>query len=571
MEVIKTFGPQLPLRARINLSPVRKHTPFLLTSKSLKLPKKVLLKATATSAFDGRESNRTFKKLPPSEWTSHFLSVSVDNSEMDVLRREIEALKPKVRGMLLSSQGREAKKKRILLIYQLVSLGLAWHFEDEIKESLEESFKSIADMMVGEYDLYNVSIIFWVFRTYGHNMSSDVFKRFQGDDGKFKEHLIEDIKGILALYEAANMGTKTDYVMDEAISFATTHLESFSIGKMCSSHFKTRIQNALGISQYHNMEIIVAKEYIPFYEHEDDHDITLLKLSKLKFNLLQLHYTQELKIVTEYVISSVIILFNFYVHYTCLNNHTKNDDHDDDKIDRCLCSWSPDDVNAIYNLPSYLKVVCKIIYDAFEEFEKEMVREGRLYCLKETIEEFKRLVKSNHDLAKWALESHIPSFDEYMEVGEVEITVYAVLTMAFMCMGDVVEEEAYQWLKSRPKLIESSCSKARLLNDIAGFEDDMSRGYVTNGIKCYMKQYGVTEEEAIRELRKIISDMDKTMKEEFLNTKNVKPFRVLKSVIDCARMSNVTYNVAVGEGLTHPEGKISSYYMPSLFLNRFSL
>lgn len=54
---------------------------------------------------------------------------------------------------------------------------------------------------------------------------------------------------------------------------------------------------------------------------------------------------------------------------------------------RCLCSWSPDDVNAIYNLPSYLKVVCKIIFDAFEEFEIEMEPEGRLYCLKETIDE----------------------------------------------------------------------------------------------------------------------------------------------------------------------------------------
>lgn len=108
---------------------------------------------------------------------------------------------------------------------------------------------------------------------------------------------------------------KTDYIMDEAMSFATTHLTSFSVGKMCSSHFAKRIQNALGISQYHNMEIIVAMEYIPFYEQEDDHDVMLLKFSKLNFNLLQLHYTQELKIVSEYVLSSVTIVFSFYVYH----------------------------------------------------------------------------------------------------------------------------------------------------------------------------------------------------------------------------------------------------------------
>lgn len=42
--------------------------------------------------------------------------------------------------------------------------------------------------------------------------------------------------------------------------------------------------------------------------------------------------------------------------------------------------------------------------------------------------QFKIGVKANFDLAKWALVAHVPSFKEYMEVGEEEIV--ACLTLA---------------------------------------------------------------------------------------------------------------------------------------------
>ena len=89
--------------------------------------------------------------------------------EMDALGREIEALKPQVRNMFMSSKD---IKKKILFIYLLVTLGLAYHFEDEIVETLKDGFQKIEEIMSDEDDLYAVSIIFYVFRTYGHNISS---------------------------------------------------------------------------------------------------------------------------------------------------------------------------------------------------------------------------------------------------------------------------------------------------------------------------------------------------------------------------------------------------------------
>ena len=51
-------------------------------------------------------------------------------------------------------------------------MGLSYHFEAEIDEPLREGLGNIEEMMADEEDLYTVSIIFWVFRTYSHYISS---------------------------------------------------------------------------------------------------------------------------------------------------------------------------------------------------------------------------------------------------------------------------------------------------------------------------------------------------------------------------------------------------------------
>ncbi|CAG7887118.1 unnamed protein product [Brassica rapa] len=543
------------------------------------------------------ESGRKFKMLQPSQWTDYFLYFPIDEFEQDVLASELEAIKPNVRDMLMSSnhaEGHDSTKRKILLIYLMISLGIAYHFENEIEKILTHAFEKIDDMVESEHDLYAISIFFWVFRTYGYNMSADAFKRFKGDDGKFMDSLTKDAKGMLSLYEAAHLRTTRDYIMDEALSFATKHMES--LAGRSSPHLSRLIQNALGLSQHWNMEILVAMEYISFYEQEEDHDETLLKFSKLNFKLLQLIYLKELKIVTKWYkeldfasklppyfrdrvveLHFFVISMYFEPHFSSarimLTKFVTAETIIDDTFDRyasmseaeslakSLERWAPD--KDMDKQPNYLKFVFKFILDVFKDFEREVGSEGRSYIVKSTVEEFKILVKANLDLAKWAQIAHVPSFEDYMVVGELEVSWYASMAGTFMGMGHIAMKGAYEWLKSRPKLIQAISINGRLMNDMTGFEDDMSRGYVTNGINCYMKQYGVTKAEAYKELHKMRVHNDKIVNGELLTTKDV-PRRVLKQAINCARMANVAYGY--GEGLTHPEGKIKDYIV-SLYLD----
>ncbi|KAH0901711.1 hypothetical protein HID58_041214 [Brassica napus] len=496
------------------------------------------------------------------------------------------------------AEGHDYTKRKILLIYLMISLGIAYHFENEIEKTLAHAFQNIDDTIANEHDLYTISIFFWVFRTYGYNMSADAFKRFKGDDGKFMDSLTKDAKGMLSLYEAAHLRTTRDYIMDEALSFTTKHMDS--LAGRSSSHLSRLKQNALGLSQHWNMEILVAMEYISFYEQEKDHDETLLKFSKLNFKLLQLIYLKELKMVTKWYkeldfasklppyfrdrvveLHFFVISMYFEPHFSSarimLTKFVTAEIIIDDTFDRyasmseseslakSLERWAPD--KDMDKQPDYLKFVFKFILDVFKDFEREVGSEGRSYIVKSTVEEFKILVKANLDLAKWAQIAHVPSFEDYMVVGELEVSWYASMAGTFMGMGHIAMKEAYEWLKSRPKLIQAISINGRLMNDMTGFEDDMSRGYVPNGINCYMKQYGVTKAEAYKELHKMRVHNDKIVNGELLTTKDV-PRRVLKQAINCARMANVAYGY--GEGLTHPEGKIKDYIV-SLYLDLIRL
>ncbi|XP_023635454.1 (Z)-gamma-bisabolene synthase 2 isoform X2 [Capsella rubella] len=505
-----------------------------------------------------------FKKLSHSQWTDYFVSFPIDDSELDAITREIDILKPEVRELLSSQGDNETSKSKVLLIQLLLSLGLAFHFENEIENILEDVFQRIEDMFGDERDLSTVSIMFCVFRTYGHNLSSNVFKRFIGDDGKFEKSLIGDTKGIMNLYEAAHLGTTKDYVLDEALKFTSNHLKSLLAGGTCQPHITKLIRNMLYLPQRWNMEALIAREYISFYEQEKDHDKTLLRLAKLNFKLLQLHYIKELKTFIKWWIELdltskwpsqfreriveawlaglmmyyepqfsggrvIAAKFNYLLtiiddacdHYLTIPDITR--------LVGCVERWSPDGIDTLQDIS---RIIFKLALDVFEDIERGVRSEGCSYHSKEMLEEFKILVRSNLDLVKWAQ-------------GE-----------------ETVGKEAYEWVRSRPSLIKSLAAKGRLMDDITDFENDMSNGFAANAINYYMKQFVVTKEEAILGCERMIVNINKTINEELLKTTCV-PRRVLKQAHNFERLLELLYTKS-DDIYNCSEGKLKDYIITLL-------
>ncbi|EOA32780.1 hypothetical protein CARUB_v10016089mg [Capsella rubella] len=533
-----------------------------------------------TETCDELERTRPLANFSPTLWGDHFLSVPLDGSKFDELSREIEVMmKPKVRDMLMSSN--KSDNEKIHLIHLLINLGIAYHFEAEIDEILSQAFLDVEDMIAKEHDLETISTMFEVFRLRGYFMPCDAFNRFKGEDGRFKESLADDIRGMIQLYEAAHLGTPSEDIMDEALSFTRYHLESLT-GQHAASdspHLSKHIQNALYRPRYRNMEILVAREYISFYEQEADHDETLLKFAKINFNYCQLHYIQELKDLTKWwkeldlasklpyirdriveIYSGVLTMYfepKYSLGRIIVNKLTViatvlNDTCDAygtlPEVTSLIDSFQKWNLGDTEKLPNYIRTVFRSVFETLEEIEQEMMPRGRSRIVQVAVDEMKKLGKAYLTLSKWARTSHVPTFEEYMEIG-LQTSMDQFAAYSFIAMEDCDEYQTCEWYNSRPKMMEALSGLYRLKNDIATYENEMSRGEVANGLNCYMKQHGVTKEEAIAELNKIATDYYKIIMEEYLTT-TVVPRPILVRCLNVSRPIDLFYKE--GDEFTDP-------------------
>ncbi|CAH8391861.1 unnamed protein product [Eruca vesicaria subsp. sativa] len=565
------------------------------TLSSKKTTKHDFLCVKAESSGD-LESTRPLTYFSPSTWGDYFLSVNVDDSEFEALEQEIESvMKPRVRDILMCPHSSD--KEQIRIVHLLISLGIAHYFESDIEEILHQAFLKLDDLISEEDDLETIAIMFEVFRLYGHKMSCDVFDRFKGEDGKFNESLAHDVRGMLQLYEAAHLGLPSEDTLDEALTFTQHHLGSLT-GQETNQNLFKQIQRALYRARYHSIEIVVARQYISFYEHEEGHDKTLLKFAKLNFNFCQMHYIKELKIITKWwkelgmapklsyirdrnVEFFFAILGMFFepryslgrIHATKLSMVvTVVDDTCDAyatlpeviSLHDAFHRW---DLRAMEEIPIYMRIIYQSVLETVEDIDQEMKARGKFGSLQPTIDETKSLMIWYLAIAKWARTGHVPSFEDYMKIGSSSPGLDDLAAYGYISMEDCDQKQLYDWFNSKPKIFEALNTVFRLKNDIVTFEQEVSRGEVANGVNCYMKQHGVTKEEAVEVLKKMERENYKIMLEEFVSSKAV-PRQILVRPVNIARTIDSFYKE--GDAFGHPDQNLKDLIV-SLFLHPIPL
>ena len=139
----------------------------------------------------------------------------------------------------------------------------------------------------------------------------------------------------------------------------------------------------------------------------------------------------------------------------------------------------------------------------------------------------KRLVQAYFVEAKWFNSNYIPTMDEYMGVALVTSACHMFIATAFMGMGCIATEKAFQWLTNDPTIVKASTIISRLMDDVVSNEFEQKRGHVVSSLECYMKQHGVTKQDAINEFLRQVSSARKDINKECLDPTEVpKPFLV---------------------------------------------
>ncbi|KAK4419566.1 Gamma-cadinene synthase [Sesamum alatum] len=169
--------------------------------------------------MDVRPTNPSF---PPTMWGDTSTSFSLDDKVQEKYAEAIEALKEEARSMLMAKGNTTAD--RLILIDTLERLGVAYHFEQEIEDQLQDIFR-FHSTDENDYDLFTTALQFRLLRQHRHFVSCSVFDKFKDKDNKFEESLSNDAKGMLSLYEAAHVRIHGEDILEEAVAFTTYHLK----------------------------------------------------------------------------------------------------------------------------------------------------------------------------------------------------------------------------------------------------------------------------------------------------------------------------------------------------------
>ncbi|MFQ6644498.1 hypothetical protein Gotur_019285, partial [Gossypium turneri] len=426
-------------------------------------------KATPLSS-NHRESGRPLANFPPDIWGDHFLNLSFDiscfqlveamvveelwhhafkskfmarfklktSSELDRCSTQVEVLKETVKDMLMAST--TDPLHNILLVNSLCRLGVSYHFETEIEQQLTHCFDTLSQLIQNnDYNLHEIAIMFQVFRSHGYNMSS-----FKKRNGEFK---IGDIKEIITLYEAAQFRINGEFILDKAFNFTTSQLKS--IVSQTSTHYAQYIENAFNCPYQIGVPRLEARQYICFYEKDDDEarNDTLLKFAKYDFNRIQMMLQQELsslfsewkeenmesrfpyarhRIVESFFSATVFYFEPCYararnIYAKLLSTLAFIDDTYDaygtyEELQHFTDAMQRFDISVIDELPTdYLKLLYETTLNVHNEIEDKVGKEGRSYAVSYTKNELKEVALAYLVERRWVHGCYMPTFDEYLE------------------------------------------------------------------------------------------------------------------------------------------------------------
>ncbi|KAK6229605.1 hypothetical protein SCA6_018556 [Theobroma cacao] len=467
--------------------------------------------ASTHNVISSNMENRPKADFHPGIWGDVFLTCP-DKDIDSTTELQYEELKEEVRRMLVAPMANSNQKWSLIDAVQ--RLGVKYHFEKEIEDALEQIYPDNSDAN----DLYTAALRFRILREHGFDVSCDIFNKFKDDKGNFKSSLTSDVHGLLELYEASYLRVHGEDILDEAISFTTTHLTLAAA--TLDYPLSEQVAHALKQSIRRGLPRVEARQYISLYQDDESHNKALLQFAKIDFNLLQLLHRKELSEI---------------------------------------CRW---DIKCIDQLPDYMKISYKALLDVYEEME-QLLEEGKQYRVEYAKKAMIRLAQAYLLEAKWMHANCKPTFEEY-KANALPTSGYAMLAItAFVGMGDVVTQETFNWAAKDPNIIRASTIICRFMDDIAEHKFNQRREDDCSAIECYMEQYGVSAQEAYDEFNKHIESSWKDVNKEFLKPTEM-PVPVLNRSLNLARVMDVLYRE--GDGYTHV-GKAAKDGITSLLID----
>ncbi|KAL2495266.1 S-(+)-linalool synthase [Forsythia ovata] len=435
---------------------------------------------------------------------------SIKSNLQDKFLKEYEQKVEDVRE-LLNSEELENQIESLMLVDAIQQLGVDYHFQEEIEAVLRRHYMAATINVDGfTYNtLHDLSLCFRLFRQQGFCIPADIFDNFKGKDGTFEGKLKQDIRGLMELYEAAQLSLEGEDILDEAAKFSSQI-----------------VGNRLKHPYHKSIARFTAKKYIRDLQDIHGWEKTLKELAKMDYYVAQTAHQQELSQIFK---------------------------------------W---DYAAIDMLPKSWKTCYKALLDTTNEIGSKIYKKYGYNPINSLKSMWASLCDAYLVEAKWFGSGNLPISNEHLENGKVSSGVPLVLVHLFFLLGINEKTGGSSPVDDISELISSVAVILRLWNDLGSAKDERQDGNDGSYIECYMKENpGSTIEIAREHVIDMISNEWKCLNKEcFRLNQNSSISSFTKAALNIARMVPLMYNYDDNQQLPVLEEYINSTLIDDTFL-----
>nr|BEH00593.1 isoprene synthase [Calohypnum plumiforme] len=453
--------------------------------------------------------------------------------------------------------GETSLDHKLWIVSRLERLGISRYFEEEIVTCLEHVNRfwsndyglgwdnSIDGGGETLQDLNATATAFRLLRTHGFDVKEDCFKRFvyKGDQVDLTEKTDSNVPVMLNLLRASQTLFPGESVLKEARAFTRNYLKRKFERQECGDH-AAEVEFALKFPGYTSLPRLEHRSSLN-PSHKDDAQV--FALADADFHLCQELHRQELaqvmqwnatcqfsnldfarQKVLECYFSAAATLFEpelaqarvvwsqCYVLITIL----------DDYFDNCapleelriflkaVKAWDP---ALVQGLPERARVLFNGLYETVNAIAAEaFITQGRdvSHHLRSY---WDRWLTACLTESQWTKSGYVPSFDEYMAIAEVTISLETIVCSAFFFTGEKISEEALLSDDYHTPL-HLLCRVSRILNDITGIERETLEGKKSS-VHLYMLDHpGASESDAVAYLQELVDSTMQELTKEVLRT-----------------------------------------------------
>nr|QWQ79594.1 TPS36 [Juglans sigillata] len=392
--------------------------------------------------------------------------------------------------------------EKLELIDVLQKLGLSYHFEDEVKRTLEAIYNTIhqAGYICKKENLYATSLEFRLLRQHGYSVPQEIFNIFMNEKGKFKASLCDDPKGLLYLFEASFLSIEGETILDEARAFATKQLEEY-VEQNKNQNLSTFVGHALELPLHWRMLRLEARWFIDTYRREVGMNPVWLELAELDFNMVQAVHQQDVKRESRWWKSTGLgeklgfardrLMVNFL--WTVGKSFQPHYGYGRRMITRLNCLITTiDDIYDVYGSLDELELFTDII-------ERLWIDQCRSYLVE----------------ARWYYMGYTPSLQEYSQNAWISIGAPVILAHAYCFTTYPLTKESFAVMEDNTtNIIYWSSMILRLANDLGTSSIELKRGDIPKSIQCYMNETGANEKDAREHIRYLIGEAWMKMNKE---------------------------------------------------------